>query len=41
MIKVLVFGTFDGLHERHIDFFRQAKACGDHLTVIVRPKVGP
>ena len=24
MIKVLVFGTFDGLHEGHKDFFRQA-----------------
>ena len=24
MKKVLVFGTFDGLHEGHLDFFRQA-----------------
>lgn len=24
MTKVLVFGTFDGLHEGHLDFFRQA-----------------
>ena len=24
MIKILVFGTFDGLHEGHKDFFRQA-----------------
>ena len=24
MIKVLVFGTFDGLHKGHLDFFRQA-----------------
>ncbi|MCC7160149.1 adenylyltransferase/cytidyltransferase family protein [Candidatus Nomurabacteria bacterium] len=23
--KVMVFGTFDGLHEGHIDFFKQAK----------------
>src|SRR3989344_4458861 len=31
MKKVLVFGTFDGLHKGHEDFFRQAKACGDYL----------
>lgn len=24
MKKVLVFGTFDGLHDGHLDFFRQA-----------------
>ncbi len=35
MIKVLVFGTFDGLHEGHRDFFRQAKEYGNHLTVVV------
>ena len=35
MIKVLVFGTFDGLHEGHKDFFRQAKEYGDHLVVVV------
>lgn len=28
--KVLVFGTFDGLHEGHKDFFRQAKEHGTH-----------
>lgn len=28
MKKILVFGTFDGLHEGHKDFFRQAKECG-------------
>lgn len=28
MKKVLVFGTFDGLHEGHKDFFRQAKEYG-------------
>src|SRR5438046_2920807 len=27
--KVLVFGTFDGLHEGHKDFFKQAKEYGD------------
>ncbi|MEK6884512.1 MAG: adenylyltransferase/cytidyltransferase family protein [Nanoarchaeota archaeon] len=35
MIKVLVFGTFDGLHEGHLDFFRQAKEYGDHLMAVV------
>ena len=35
MKKVLVFGTFDGLHAGHIDFFKQAKQLGDHLTVVV------
>lgn len=35
MKKVLVFGTFDGLHEGHKDFFRQAKQFGDHLMVVV------
>ena len=31
----MVFGTFDGLHEGHLDFFRQAKEYGDHLIVVV------
>lgn len=35
MKRVLVFGTFDPLHEGHRDFFQQAKALGDHLTVVV------
>ena len=35
MKRVLVFGSFDPLHEGHKDFFRQAKALGDHLTVVV------
>jgi len=35
MKKVLVFGTFDGLHEGHKDFLRQAKQFGDYLIVIV------
>ncbi len=34
-IKVLVFGTFDGLHEGHKDFFRQAKEYGDNLVAVV------
>lgn len=35
MKRVLVFGTFDPLHEGHVDFFRQARALGDYLTVVV------
>ncbi|NQV13311.1 MAG: FAD synthase [Parcubacteria group bacterium] len=35
MIEVMVFGTFDILHPGHLDFFRQAKEHGDHLTVVV------
>ena len=35
MKKILVFGTFDGLHEGHKDFFRQAKEYGDFLAVVV------
>lgn len=35
MTKVLVFGIFDGLHEGHKDFFRQAKEKGDYLIVVV------
>lgn len=35
MIKVLVFGTFDGLHPGHLDFFRQAKALGGRLVAVV------
>lgn len=35
MIKVLVFGTFDGLHEGHKYFFRQTKEYGDYLVVVV------
>ena len=35
MIKVLVFGTFDGIHEGHREFFRQALTHGDHVIVAV------
>lgn len=35
MKKVIAFGTFDPLHQGHIYFLQQAKALGDHLTVVV------
>jgi len=35
MIKVVVFGAFDPLHEGHKNLFRQAKALGDYLVVVV------
>ncbi len=34
-IRVLLFGSFDPLHEGHRYVFRQARALGDHLTVVV------
>lgn len=33
--RVVCAGTFDHLHLGHIDFFKQAKALGDELIVIV------
>ena len=33
--KVIVFGIFDGIHEGHRDFLRQARMHGDILVVIV------
>ncbi|MBI5793676.1 adenylyltransferase/cytidyltransferase family protein [Candidatus Uhrbacteria bacterium] len=33
--RVLVFGTFDGLHAGHLFFLRSAKAKGTHLIVAV------
>lgn len=35
MRRVLVFGTFDGLHTGHQFFLRRAKALGDELFVSV------
>lgn len=33
--RVIVFGTFDVVHEGHRSLFRQAKAYGDELIVVV------
>ena len=33
--QVVVFGIFDGVHEGHRDFFRQAREYGDALIVIL------
>jgi len=33
--KIMVFGTFDGIHAGHLDFFSQAREYGDYLIVIV------
>lgn len=35
MKKVMVFGSFDVLHDGHRSLFEQAKQHGDHLTVVV------
>lgn len=35
MTKVMVFGTFDGIHPGHLNFFKQAKKYGDFLIVVV------
>ena len=36
-IKVLVFGTFDGVHEGHRHFLREAKKLGNFLIAVVAP----
>ncbi len=35
MKRVMVFGTFDMLHDGHLDFFRQARALVDDPQLIV------
>ena len=34
-ITVMCFGTFDGLHPGHEDYFKQAREHGDKLVVVV------
>ncbi len=35
MKKIMVFGTFDGLHEGHRAFFKEAKSHGDYLIAVI------
>lgn len=35
MTRIMVFGTFDMLHEGHLDLFRQARELSDDPTLIV------
>ncbi|MCT8140324.1 glycerol-3-phosphate cytidylyltransferase [Anaerobacillus sp. CMMVII] len=35
MKKVLTYGTFDLLHNGHINILKRAKDLGDHLTVAI------
>lgn len=35
MVKVMVFGVFDGLHDGHKAMLRQAKSLGDYLIAVV------
>lgn len=35
MKKVLVFGTFDGIHKGHLNFLKQTKECGNYLIVVM------
>lgn len=35
--RVMAFGVFDGFHEGHRFFLREAKKFGDSLTVVVTP----
>ena len=35
MKKILVFGTFDGLHSGHFNLFKQDRKYGNYLVVVV------
>ena len=35
MVRVMAVGVFDLLHAGHLHYLEQAKALGDHLTVVV------
>ncbi len=35
MVRVMASGVFDLIHPGHISYLNQAKALGDHLTVVV------
>lgn len=33
MVKVITYGTYDHLHQGHINLLKRAKALGDYLIV--------
>ncbi len=33
--KILIFGVFDGIHEGHIHFIKEARTHGDNLVAVV------
>ncbi len=33
--KVMIFGVFDGIHDGHKEFLKQAKKLGDYLIAVV------
>ena len=35
MKKILIFGSFDGLHKGHLNLFKQAKKHGDKLIAVI------
>jgi len=35
MVRVMVFGTFDGLHQGHLNFFKQARNLSKNSYLIV------
>ncbi len=35
MKKVMIFGTFDFLHQGHLNLFKQAKELGDFLIAVI------
>lgn len=35
MVRVMASGVFDLIHPGHISYLNQAKALGDHLTVVI------
>lgn len=37
MRRVFVFGVFDGIHEGHKRFLKEAKLCGDYLIASIAP----
>lgn len=39
MKKVFISGCYDILHGGHIQFFKEARALGDHLTVCIVDQV--